>query len=171
MMNLPNLTFMYADAIIRSPSMQFVVLLHSAAQLLFHPINPPQNLIFSLHTCSSELIATSLPIRMMTEMRDRGAIAFIGGPEDTCQSEALVSSAWNLPMISYVSPTFFAFLQTVVSPVLYPPANNADFATLSLRASDEGLPNEFQYYKIRAFSWLNVLFIPYHQTKLHNNTA
>ncbi|XP_035707425.1 guanylate cyclase 32E isoform X2 [Folsomia candida] len=49
----------------------------------------------------SELIATSLPIRMMTEMRDRGAIAFIGGPEDTCQSEALVSSAWNLPMISY----------------------------------------------------------------------
>jgi len=39
---------------------------------------------------------------MMTEMRDIGAIAFIG-PDDTCFPEGLVASAWNLPMISYVS--------------------------------------------------------------------
>lgn len=38
----------------------------------------------------------------MTQMRDRGAVAFIG-PDDTCSSEALVAAAWNLPMISYVS--------------------------------------------------------------------
>lgn len=41
-------------------------------------------------------------IRIMTEMRDNGTIAFIG-PDDTCSSEALVAAAWNLPMISYVS--------------------------------------------------------------------
>lgn len=43
-----------------------------------------------------------LAIRKMTEMRDRGALAFIG-PDDTCGSEALVASAWDLPIISYVS--------------------------------------------------------------------
>lgn len=41
-------------------------------------------------------------IRIMTEMRDNGTIAFIG-PDDTCSSEALVAAAWNLPIISYVS--------------------------------------------------------------------
>lgn len=41
-------------------------------------------------------------IRVMTEMRDNGTVAFIG-PDDTCYSEALVAAAWNLPMISYVS--------------------------------------------------------------------
>lgn len=40
-------------------------------------------------------------IRIMTEMRDNGTIAFIG-PDDTCSSEALVAAAWNLPMIAYV---------------------------------------------------------------------
>jgi hypothetical protein len=45
---------------------------------------------------------TSLPIKIMTEMRDKGAVAFIGGPEDTCVSEALVAAAWDLPMISFV---------------------------------------------------------------------
>jgi len=39
-------------------------------------------------------------------MRDKGAVAFIGGPEDTCVSEALVAAAWNLPMISFVSSLF-----------------------------------------------------------------
>ncbi|XP_017785068.1 PREDICTED: guanylate cyclase 32E [Nicrophorus vespilloides] len=39
-------------------------------------------------------------IRIMTQMRDNGTIAFIG-PDDTCSSEALVAAAWNLPMISY----------------------------------------------------------------------
>ena len=46
---------------------------------------------------------TSLPIKIMSDMRDKGAIVFIGGPEDTCAIEALVAAAWNLPMISYVS--------------------------------------------------------------------
>ncbi|KAJ9578502.1 hypothetical protein L9F63_005231, partial [Diploptera punctata] len=42
----------------------------------------------------------TLAIRVMTEMRDNGTVAFIG-PDDTCRSEALVAAAWNLPMISY----------------------------------------------------------------------
>lgn len=37
----------------------------------------------------------------MTDMRDEDVVAFIG-PDETCTSEALVASAWNLPMISYV---------------------------------------------------------------------
>lgn len=40
------------------------------------------------------------PIRVMTKMRDEGIHAFIG-PDETCTTEALVASAWNLPMISY----------------------------------------------------------------------
>ncbi|KAK9739346.1 Receptor family ligand binding region [Popillia japonica] len=40
-------------------------------------------------------------IRIMTEMRDNGTLAFIG-PDDTCSAEALVAAAWNLPMISYM---------------------------------------------------------------------
>ncbi|XP_071444038.1 guanylate cyclase 32E [Hetaerina americana] len=42
----------------------------------------------------------AISIRRMTEMRDNGTIAFIG-PDNTCQPEALVAAAWNLPMISY----------------------------------------------------------------------
>lgn len=41
-------------------------------------------------------------IRIMTEMRDNGVVAFIG-PDASCLPEALVAAAWNLPMISYVS--------------------------------------------------------------------
>ncbi len=40
-------------------------------------------------------------ITRMTELRDSGVVAFIG-PDETCQREALVSSAWNLPMIAFV---------------------------------------------------------------------
>lgn len=42
------------------------------------------------------------PLRSMTEMRDTGVLAFVG-PDNRCTPEALVASAWNLPMISYVS--------------------------------------------------------------------
>ena len=41
-------------------------------------------------------------ITRMTEMRDGGAVAFIG-PDLNCTNEALVAAAWNLPMIAYVS--------------------------------------------------------------------
>lgn len=34
-------------------------------------------------------------------MMKEGVVAFIG-PDESCQYEALVASAWNLPMISYV---------------------------------------------------------------------
>ena len=53
------------------------------------------------HQSRQSSLAT-LAIRVMTEMRDNGTVAFIG-PDDTCRSEALVAAAWNLPMISYVS--------------------------------------------------------------------
>ncbi|XP_073998591.1 guanylyl cyclase at 32E [Rhodnius prolixus] len=47
----------------------------------------------------SSSLAT-VPIRVMTEMRDNGTVAFIG-PDGTCSAEALVAAAWNLPIISY----------------------------------------------------------------------
>lgn len=59
--------------------------------------NPPA---LGLSRGKSSLAAHA--IRVMTEMRDNGTVAFIG-PDDTCSSEALVAAAWNLPMISYVS--------------------------------------------------------------------
>ena len=46
---------------------------------------------------------TSLTIRRMTEMRDNNStIAFIGPDGHYCADEALVSAAWNLPMITHV---------------------------------------------------------------------
>lgn len=42
-------------------------------------------------------------IRNMTDLFiNRGVVAFIG-PDESCSHEAIVASAWNLPMISYVS--------------------------------------------------------------------
>ncbi|XP_074039726.1 guanylyl cyclase at 32E [Leptinotarsa decemlineata] len=75
----------------------------------------------------------------MTEMRDNGAVAFIG-PDDTCSSEALVAGAWNLPMISYkCSDTrvsdkrvFFTFARTL------PPSSKVSKSVVAL---------------LRAFNW------------------
>ena len=41
-------------------------------------------------------------LQWMTVFRDSGVAAFIG-PDETCRHEALVASAWNLPMIAFVS--------------------------------------------------------------------
>ncbi|XP_050503369.1 guanylate cyclase 32E [Diabrotica virgifera virgifera] len=78
-------------------------------------------------------------IRVMTEMRDNGTVAFIG-PDDTCSSEALVAAAWNLPMISYrCSDTrvsdkgiFFTFARTL------PPSSKVSKSVVAL---------------LRAFDW------------------
>lgn len=43
-------------------------------------------------------------LRGMTSLYIKGAVAFIG-PEDTCATEAILASAWNLPMIAFVSIT------------------------------------------------------------------
>jgi len=40
----------------------------------------------------------------MTRLYADGAVAFIG-PEDTCETEARLAAAWNLPMIAFVSLT------------------------------------------------------------------
>lgn len=41
-------------------------------------------------------------ISRMTELRDEGVAAFVG-PDHYCKDAALVASAWNLPMIAFVS--------------------------------------------------------------------
>ncbi|XP_035432904.2 guanylate cyclase 32E isoform X2 [Spodoptera frugiperda] len=42
----------------------------------------------------------SLTLRVMTQMRDLGVVAFFG-PDGTCHTEAKLAAAWNLPMISH----------------------------------------------------------------------
>ncbi|CAG9584367.1 unnamed protein product [Danaus chrysippus] len=42
----------------------------------------------------------SLSLRVMTQMRDMGVVAFFG-PDDTCHTEAKLAAAWNLPLISH----------------------------------------------------------------------
>lgn len=51
-------------------------------------------------------------LRFMTTMRDRGAVAFIG-PDESCTTEALLASAWNIPMLSYVRMDFW------ISPIIF----------------------------------------------------
>ena len=48
--------------------------------------------------------------KMLTEQWKAGVIAFIG-PEDSCDVEARVAAAWNLPMLSYVSCIFLCSLR------------------------------------------------------------
>ena len=59
-------------------------------------------------------------ITRMTEMRDGGAVAFIG-PDLNCTNEALVAAAWNLPMIAYVSRhvCFSFFLLTLSTKISF----------------------------------------------------
>ncbi|XP_053607986.1 guanylate cyclase 32E-like [Plodia interpunctella] len=42
----------------------------------------------------------SLTMRVMTQMRDLGVVAFFG-PDSTCHTEAKLAAAWNLPLISH----------------------------------------------------------------------
>jgi len=46
---------------------------------------------------------TLVSLRAMTKLYAEGTVAFIG-PEDTCETEARLAAAWNLPMIAFVSP-------------------------------------------------------------------
>ena len=40
-------------------------------------------------------------IKVMTRLRDENISAFIG-PDESCRREAMIASAWNLPMVAYV---------------------------------------------------------------------
>ncbi|XP_059059119.1 guanylate cyclase 32E-like [Achroia grisella] len=42
----------------------------------------------------------SFTLRVMTQMRDLGVVAFFG-PDSTCHTEAKLAAAWNLPLISH----------------------------------------------------------------------
>ncbi|XP_047995583.1 guanylate cyclase 32E-like [Leguminivora glycinivorella] len=42
----------------------------------------------------------SMTLRVMSQMRDLGVVAFFG-PDDTCHTEAKLAAAWNLPLISH----------------------------------------------------------------------
>ncbi|XP_062545838.1 guanylate cyclase 32E [Armigeres subalbatus] len=75
----------------------------------------------------------AFPIRKMTEMRDEGIVAFIG-PDETCTTEALVASAWNIPMISYKCADAAVSDKTVYSSFArtLPPATKVSKSVVSL---------------------------------------
>ncbi|XP_046734564.1 guanylate cyclase 32E-like [Diprion similis] len=87
----------------------------------------------------------ALGIRIMTEMRDSGTVAFIG-PDDSCRSEALVAAAWNLPLISYKcedpevsdSRVYYTFARTL------PPTSKISKSVVAL---------------LRAFSWTKIVVV------------
>nr|XP_029711378.1 guanylate cyclase 32E-like isoform X4 [Aedes albopictus] len=74
--------------------------------------------------------------RKMTEMRDEGIAAFIG-PDETCTTEALVASAWNIPMISYKCADAAVSDKTVYSSFArtLPPATKVSKSVVSLLAA------------------------------------
>nr|XP_029715763.1 guanylate cyclase 32E-like [Aedes albopictus] len=78
----------------------------------------------------------AFPIRKMTEMRDEGIAAFIG-PDETCTTEALVASAWNIPMISYKCADAAVSDKTVYSSFArtLPPATKVSKSVVSLLAA------------------------------------
>ena len=47
-------------------------------------------------------------LKVMTRLRDENISAFIG-PDESCRDEAMIASAWNLPMVSYVSLLSFFY--------------------------------------------------------------
>lgn len=51
----------------------------------------------------------------MTELREKKVKAFIG-PDESCTTEALLASAWNTPMLSFVSVFYKC---TIVSLLTY----------------------------------------------------
>lgn len=51
-----------------------------------------------------------LPIKEMSRMRDEENVAAFIGPDEVCTTEALVATAWNLPMISFVIIIFFLLI-------------------------------------------------------------
>ncbi|XP_048508953.1 guanylate cyclase 32E isoform X2 [Athalia rosae] len=87
----------------------------------------------------------AVSIRIMTEMRDSGTVAFIG-PDDSCKAEALVAAAWNLPLISYKcedsevsdSRVYYTFARTL------PPTSKISKSVVAL---------------LRAFSWTKVVVV------------
>ena len=56
---------------------------------------------------------TLVGVQEMTRLMQEGAVAFIG-PEQPCEVEAKVASAWNLPMISYVRTFIHSLLHVHV---------------------------------------------------------
>ena len=95
------------DAVSRSG-----LVVSGAVLLAIHTVNdrkdllPNHRLVLSDHynTGGNELGS----IRLLTNQWAEGVVAFFG-PDQTCSTEARIATAWNLPMISYVS-VIYSFL-------------------------------------------------------------
>ena len=100
----------------RGASLEFGYLTHKnypqvlgAVSLAVENINQDKNILPNTELKFKFAALTRSPkndrleaLQRMTDFRDRGISAFIG-PDESCRDEALVASAWNLPMIAFVS--------------------------------------------------------------------
>lgn len=56
----------------------------------------------------------------MTELREKKVKAFIG-PDESCTTEALLASAWNTPMLSFVSAFYKCTIVCLLTFYMYSP--------------------------------------------------
>ncbi|KAL7742008.1 hypothetical protein ACLKA6_018263 [Drosophila palustris] len=72
---------------------------------------PGKTLTFTPFDIGNKMSAYRVrPLRFMTEMREKKVKAFIG-PDEGCTTEALLASAWNTPMLSFVSKSVISLLK------------------------------------------------------------
>lgn len=62
-----------------------------------------------MRRCTIYLLWWYSGVKAFMELWGKGATAFIG-PEDSCQTEAMMAAAQNLPMVSFVRIFVFVFV-------------------------------------------------------------
>lgn len=86
-----------------------------AVSLAVHMINqdpgllPDHNLFFVAY----DTINSPVAIQKMTKMRDEQEVVAFIGPDFSCEHEAMVAAAWDMPMISYVRKHLNVFIITL----------------------------------------------------------
>ncbi|KAH8377100.1 hypothetical protein KR093_003438, partial [Drosophila rubida] len=95
---------------------------------------PGKTLTFTPFDIGNKMSAYRVrPLRFMTEMKEKRVKAFIG-PDESCTTEALLASAWNIPMLSFKcsdsivsnKSTFHTFARTLA------PASKVSKSVISL---------------------------------------
>ena len=92
-------------------------------------ILPNTSLSFQYENLSGERYEA---IQVMTRLRDENISAFIG-PDESCRYEAMIASAWNLPMVAYVR--YFGTIKEYKKPLF----------SLFQKCSDPVVSNKTEY--------------------------
>ena len=100
-----TVSYLAADRTDRFVKLKQGRIISGAMTLAINSVNRNKNILRD-HTLSftwgDTHADTLVGTKLLTHMWANGSIAFFG-PEDSCDVEARVAAAWNLPMIAYVS--------------------------------------------------------------------